>query len=175
MLCASPVRSTDADGLQLRVHVMNGFLQAQEALRRAKFKIAGRQKIVVSRNWYVLMYCQNCISLLRLFVLVQVCRLWQCNPNNLLCAECLVSAYLLCTSRCSVSLIQYHTAACLDGHVLCITTSVAERVFHVSMLCLAHQLTADLDALISFTVCIIAGVSPSTPGMTTSSGRRRDV
>lgn len=27
-------------------------LQAQEALRRAKFKIAGRQKIVVSRNWY---------------------------------------------------------------------------------------------------------------------------
>lgn len=27
------------------------FLQAQEALRRAKFKIAGRQKIVVSRNW----------------------------------------------------------------------------------------------------------------------------
>jgi large subunit ribosomal protein L10e len=25
--------------------------QAQEALRRAKFKIAGRQKIVVSRNW----------------------------------------------------------------------------------------------------------------------------
>ena len=25
--------------------------QAQEALRRAKFKFAGRQKIVVSRNW----------------------------------------------------------------------------------------------------------------------------
>ena len=26
-------------------------LQSQEALRRAKFKFAGRQKIVVSRNW----------------------------------------------------------------------------------------------------------------------------
>lgn len=26
-------------------------VQAQEALRRAKFKFAGRQKIVVSRNW----------------------------------------------------------------------------------------------------------------------------
>lgn len=26
-------------------------MQAQEALRRAKFKFAGRQKIVVSRNW----------------------------------------------------------------------------------------------------------------------------
>lgn len=28
-------------------------LQSQEALRRAKFKFAGRQKIVVSRNWCV--------------------------------------------------------------------------------------------------------------------------
>ena len=27
--------------------------QSQEALRRAKFKFAGRQKIVVSRNWCV--------------------------------------------------------------------------------------------------------------------------
>ena len=29
-------------------------LQATEALRRAKFKFAGRQKIVVSRNWFAL-------------------------------------------------------------------------------------------------------------------------
>ena len=41
----SSLRTSRADNLLLAA------IQAQEALRRAKFKFAGRQKIVVSRNW----------------------------------------------------------------------------------------------------------------------------
>jgi len=39
--------------LSVRCKSVNGD-HAQEALRRAKFKFPGRQKIIVSRKWYVL-------------------------------------------------------------------------------------------------------------------------
>ena len=49
----SPVSAVDVAAADTRLLMTPAALrpQAHEALRRAKFKFAGRQKIVASRNW----------------------------------------------------------------------------------------------------------------------------
>lgn len=57
---------------------------AHEALRRAKFKFPGRQKIVASRNWYVIDYFPPNHMLPRCPCLLQPLFCWQCIPLTLL-------------------------------------------------------------------------------------------